>query len=92
MALADSSADGLTWLLSGSVFDGDVSSLIRPGSLLVASGLEDTLVGEDQMFTVLEDLLDLLLKLDGPLGVLIEERLLHLWCRHGLDGLVGDTR
>ena len=46
MALADSGADSLTRLLAGSVLNGDVGSLIRPGSLLVASGLEDALVSE----------------------------------------------
>ena len=46
MALADSGTDGLTWLLTGSVLDGDVGSLIRPSSLLVTSGLEDAFVGK----------------------------------------------
>ena len=46
MALADSSADGLTRLLTCTILDGHIGSLIRPGILLVASGLEDTFINE----------------------------------------------
>ena len=46
MTLANSSADGLTRLLTCTIFDSHISSLVRPGILLVPPGLEDTFINE----------------------------------------------
>ena len=61
MAFAYGSADSLAWLFAGSVFDGDVGSLIRPSILLVASGFEDALIDEYEMSVLLLNLLDFLI-------------------------------
>ena len=50
--------------------------------LLVASGLEDTLIGKDEVATVADDLVDLVPQLDGLVGIRLVELVLLL--RHVL--------
>ena len=82
MALADCRTHCLCWLLTSSILYCHVLIRARPCLFLVASGLEDTFVGEDEMATVADDLVDLVSQLDGHVGILLVELVLLL--RHVL--------
>ena len=82
VALADGRANCLAGLLACAILHRDVLVWGRPSLLLVASGLEDALIGEDEVAAVLDDLVDLLPQLDRQVGVLLVELVLLL--RHVL--------
>jgi hypothetical protein len=52
--------------------------------LLIASGLEDALIGKDEVATIFDDLVNLVSKLDGQVGVLLVEFVFLLWLVLGL--------
>ena len=56
MAFADSSANGLAWLFTCTIFNGDIGSLVGPGILLIASCLENAFVDEYEMSVLLLEL------------------------------------
>ena len=60
MAFADSSTNGLAWLFTCTIFNGDIGSLVGPGILLIASCLENAFVDEYEMSVILLDLFDLI--------------------------------
>ena len=82
MTLADSRAYCLSRLISSTVLHYDVLVWARPSLLLVASGLEDTLIGKDEVATVTDDLVDLVSQLDGLVGIRLVKIVLLL--RHVL--------
>jgi len=82
VALADGSTYRLAGLIPCPILHGNVFVRARPSGLLVASGLEDALVGEDEVATIADDLVHLLSQLDGLVGVLLVELVLLL--RHVL--------
>ena len=71
MAFADSGTHCLGWLLASTVFYYHVLVWGGPSLLLIASRLEDALVSEDEMAAFIEDLADLIPKLDGHEGILL---------------------
>ena len=52
--------------------------MASPSLLLVASGLEYALIGKDEVATIFDDLVHLVSKLDGQVGVLLVELVLLL--------------
>ena len=70
MAFTDGGTYGLGWLLASAVFDDDVLVWPGPCLLLVTTRLEDALIGEDEVTSVLEDLVDSISQLNSHLGVL----------------------
>ena len=82
MALTDSRAYCLSRLIPCAVLHNDILVRARPSLLLVASGLEDTLIGKDEVATVADDLVDLVPQLDGLVGIRLVELVLLL--RHVL--------
>ena len=78
MALADSRAYCLSRLIPCAVLHNDILIRARPSLLLVASGLKDTLIGEDEVATVTDDLVDLVPQLDGLVGIRLVELVLLL--------------
>ena len=88
MAFADSGTHCLGWLLASTVFDGDILIWSRPCLPLETTRFKDTLIGEDQMPIVLEDLVDLVSQIDGHLGVLPIKFILLLRLILDLDLLV----
>ena len=78
MAFADGCTNCLTWLLPSSILNDHILVRASPSLLLVASGLEDALIGKDEVATIFEDLVNLVSKLDGHVGVLLVELVLLL--------------
>ena len=83
MTLADCRTHCLCWLLTSSILYCHVRIRARPCLFLVASGLEDTFVGEDEMATVADDLVDLVSQLDRHVSILLVKFVLLL--RHVLS-------
>ena len=84
MAFADGCTNCLTWLLPSSILNDHILVRASPSLLLVASSLEDTLIGKDEVATIFDDLVNLVSKLDGQVGVLLVELVLLLWLVLGL--------
>ena len=82
MALAYGCTNCLSRLISSTILNNDILVRARPSLLLVASGLEDTLIGKDEVATVADDLVDLVPQLDGLVGIRLVELVLLL--RHVL--------
>ena len=82
MALAYGCTNCLSRLISSTILNYDILIRARPSLLLVASGLEDTLIGKDEVATVADDLVDLVPQLDGLVGIRLVELVLLL--RHVL--------
>ena len=82
VALTDSRAYCLSRLIPCAVLHNDILVRARPSLLLVASRLEDTLIGKDEMATVTDDLVDPVPQLDGIVGIRLVELVLLL--RHVL--------
>ena len=78
MAFADGCTNCLTWLLPSSILNDHILVRASPSLLLVASSLEDTLIGKDEVATIFDDLVNLVSKLDGQVGVLLVELVLLL--------------
>ena len=82
MAFADGCTNCLAGLLPSSILNDHILVRASPSLLLVASGLEDALIGKDEVTTFADDLVHLLPQLDGQVGVLLVELVLLL--RHVL--------
>ena len=92
MAAADSSSDGLARLVSCAVLDLNVLVRVGPGKLGEAPGLEDALVSEDEMASLLNDAVDLLVQGHDLVLELLEPHRLPLWGVEDLDLLHLDAR
>ena len=84
MAFADGCTNCLAGLITSSILHNQIFIWASPSLLLVASGLEDALIGKDEMTTLADDLVHLLPQLDGQVGVLLVELVLLLWHVLGL--------
>ena len=73
MALADSSTHCLAGLITSTILHDHILVRASPSLLLIASGLEDALIGKDEVATIFDDLVYLVSKLDGQVGVLLVE-------------------
>ena len=82
MAFADGCTNCLAGLLPSSILHDHILVRASPSLLLVASGLEYALIGKDEVATIFDDLVNLVSKLDGQVGVLLVELVLLL--RHVL--------
>ena len=82
MALAYGCTNCLSRLISSTILNYDILIRARPSLLLVASGLEDTLIGKDEVATVADDLIHLVPQLDGLVGIRLIKLVLLL--RHVL--------
>ena len=82
MAFADGCTNCLAGLLPSSILNDHILVRASPSLLLVASGLEDALIGKDEVTTLAYYLVHLLPQLDGQIGVLLVELVLLL--RHVL--------
>ena len=91
MAFADGSTDCLARLIPSSILDCNIFVGTRPSLLLVASGLEDALIGEDEVATIADDLIHLVSQLDGLVGVLFVELVFLLRHILGLHLLLPDA-
>ena len=78
MALADGCTHCLAGLITSSILHNHIFIWASPSLLLVASGLEDALIGKDEVATIFDDLVNLVSKLDGQVGVLLVELVLLL--------------
>ena len=78
MAFADSSTHCLAWLITSSILHDHILVRASPSLLLVSSGLEDALIGKDEVATIFDDLVNLVSKLDGQVGILLVELVLLL--------------
>ena len=78
MAFADGCTNCLAGLLPSSILNDHILVRASPSLLLVASGLEDALIGKDEVATIFDDLVNLVSKLDGQVGVLLVELVLLL--------------
>ena len=78
MAFADGCTNCLARLLPSSILNDHILVRASPSLLLVASGLEDALIGKDEVATIFDDLVNLVSKLDGQVGVLLVELVLLL--------------
>ena len=88
MAFTYGGTNGLSWLLTSTVFDNDVLVWPGPCLLLVATCLEDALVGKDEVPSVLNDLVDSISKLNTHLSILSVQLVFLLRLILGLDLLV----
>ena len=78
MTLADSSTHCLAGLITSTILHDHILVRASPSLLLIASGLEDALIGKDEVAALADDLVHLLPQLDGQLGVLLVELVLLL--------------
>ena len=78
MAFADGCTNCLTWLITSSILHDHILVRASPSLLLVASSLEDALIGKDEVAAVFDDLVHLLPQLDGQVGILLVELVLLL--------------
>ena len=78
MALADGCTNCLTWLITSSILHDHILVWASQSLLLVASGLEYALIGKNEVATIFDDLVHLVSKLDGQVGVLLVELVLLL--------------
>ena len=78
MTLAHSCTYGLAGLITSTILNCDIFVWARPCLLLVASSLEDALIGKDEVAAVFDDLVHLLPQLDGQVGILLVELVLLL--------------
>ena len=85
VTFADSSTYRLAWLIPCTIFHCNVLIRARPSLLLVASCLEYTLVGEDEVTPLADDLVHLVSQLYGLIGVLFIQLILLLWHIFSLD-------
>ena len=73
MAFADGCTNCLTWLITSSILHDHILVRASPSLLLVASSLEDALIGKDEVAAVFDDLVHLIPQLDGQVGILLVE-------------------
>ena len=85
MTFADCCTYCLAGLLACAILHRDILVRARPCLLLVASGFEDALIGEDEVAAFTNDLVDLVPQLDGQVGVLLVQLVLLLRHILGLD-------
>ena len=78
MAFTDGCTNCLAGLLPSSILYDHILVRASPSLLLVASSLEDALIGKDEVATIFDDLVNLVSKLDGQVGVLLVELVLLL--------------
>ena len=78
MTLADSSTHCLAGLITSTILHDHILVRASPSLFLIASGLEDALIGKDEVATIFDDLVYLVSKLDGQVGVLLVELVLLL--------------
>ena len=87
MTFANGGTDSLGRLLTCTVLNGDILIRSRPCLLLITSRLKDTFIGEDEMLSILDNLIDLVFQLDGHEGILLVQLILLLRHILGLNFL-----